>query len=94
MRFAAVLDGTTGHRGAAGAALAGFLRAGLTGDLSEDLGPGDPGLLRRRNATRTGLVALSPTRDVRLVRTALVAARPHGGRPGGIGGGRRVPGER
>ena len=69
MRFAAVLDGTTGTAEQQARALAGFLRAGLTGDLSEDL-TGETQVFYDDERDKDRLVALSPTRDVRLVRTA------------------------
>ena len=65
MRFAAVLDGTTGTAELQARALGGFLRAGLTGDLT-----GETLVFYDDERDRARMVALSPTPDVRLVRTA------------------------
>jgi electron transfer flavoprotein alpha subunit len=87
MRLAAVLDGTTGTAELQARALGGFLRAGLTGDLT-----GETLVFYDDERDRDRMVALSPTPDVRLVRTApwqpawmvdvLAASAAAGGTPG------------
>ena len=73
MRVVAVVDGTVGTAGRQARALGGFLRDGLVAGARE----GVPGGLTEETLVvyhdeedRDGLVGLSPTCDVRLVRTA------------------------
>jgi electron transfer flavoprotein alpha subunit len=69
VRFAALLDGTVTTAAVQARALAGFVRAGLVGDLS-----GETVIFYDEERARAELVELAPTRAVRLVRTT--ARRP------------------
>jgi electron transfer flavoprotein alpha subunit len=64
VRFAAILDGTSGAAARQAQALGGFLREGLSGDLA-----GETLVFYHDERDKARLVALSPTRDVRLVKT-------------------------
>jgi len=69
VRFAAILDGTSGAAQEQAAALGAFIRDGLTGGLADDGGPaGETVVFYRDDDARRRLVELAPTRDVRLVR--------------------------
>ena len=61
MRLAAVLDGTIGSTERQARALGAFLREGVLGDLAAETV-----LFYEDEGDRDRLVALSPTRDVRL----------------------------
>lgn len=69
MRFAAILDGTIGAAAQQAHALGGFLREGLMGDLV-----GETRVFYHDERDKKRLVELSPTRDVRLIKTT--ARRP------------------
>jgi len=69
MRFAAVLDGTTGAAVRQAQALGGFLREGLSGDLV-----GETLVFYQDDRDKTRLVELAPTRAVRLIKST--ARRP------------------
>jgi electron transfer flavoprotein alpha subunit len=69
MRFAAILDGTTGAAAQQAQALDGFLREGLNGDLA-----GETLVFYQDDRDKTQLVELAPTRAVRLIKTT--ARRP------------------
>ena len=69
MRLAAVLDGTIGSAERQARALGAFLREGVRGDLAAETV-----LFFEDEGDRERLVALSPTRDVRLIRAS--ARRP------------------
>ena len=69
MRLAAVLNGTIGSTERQARALGAFLREGVLGDLAAETV-----LFYEDEGDRDRLVALSPTRDVRLIRTT--ARRP------------------
>ena len=69
MRFAAVLDGTTGAAVRQAQALGGFLREGLSGDLA-----GETLVFYQDDRDKTRLVELAPTRAVRLIKST--ARRP------------------
>ncbi len=69
MRFAAILDGTTGVAAQQARALGAFLREGLSGDLA-----GDTLVFYHDDSDKMRLVELAPTRAVRLIKTA--ARRP------------------
>lgn len=69
MRFAAILDGTIGTAPQQSQALAGFLREGLSGDLT-----GETLVFYHDERDKDRLVELAPTRDVRLIKT--IARRP------------------
>jgi len=69
MRFAAILYGTIGTATQQAQALGGFLREGLIGDLV-----GETLVFYHDERDRKRLVELSPTRDVRLIKTT--ARRP------------------
>jgi electron transfer flavoprotein alpha subunit len=64
VRLATILDGTIGTAAQQAQALGGFLREGLSGDLV-----GETLVFYHDERDRQRLVELSPTRDVRLVRT-------------------------
>lgn len=65
MRFAAVLDGTSGTATRQAQALGGFLREGLSGDLA-----GETLVFYQHDHDKTRLVELAPTRAVRLIKTS------------------------
>jgi electron transfer flavoprotein alpha subunit len=70
VRFAALIDGTTAAAPLQARALAAFLADGLTGDgPTGDLG-GETVIFVADDREAQGLVALAPTREVRLVRAA------------------------
>ena len=69
MRFAAILDGTIGTAPQQARALGDFLREGLIGDLV-----GETLVVYHDERDKQRLVELSPTRDVRLIKTP--ARRP------------------
>ena len=65
MRFAAILDGTSGGAARQAQALGGFLHEGLSGDLA-----GETLVFYRHDHDKTRLVELAPTRAVRLFKTS------------------------
>ncbi|MCX6362965.1 MAG: FAD-binding protein [Actinobacteria bacterium] len=65
MRFAAILDGTSGAAAQQARALGGFLREGLSGDLA-----GETLVFYQNGRDRARLVELAPTRAVRLIKTS------------------------
>jgi electron transfer flavoprotein alpha subunit len=65
MRFAAVLDGTSGTVTRQAQALGGFLREGLSGDLT-----GETLVFYQNDRDKTHLVELAPTRAARLIKTS------------------------
>ena len=69
MRFAAILDGTTGAAVRQAGALGGFLREGMSGDLA-----GETLVFYQHDHDKTRLGELAPTRAVRLIKTT--ARRP------------------
>jgi len=66
MRFAAILDGTTGAAARQAQALDGFLREGLSGDLA-----GETLVFYQDDRDKTRLVESAPTRAVRLIKTTV-----------------------
>jgi electron transfer flavoprotein alpha subunit len=64
MRFAAILDGTTGGGAKQAQALGAFLREGLSGDAT-----GETLVFYKDERDRSRLVELAPTRAVRLIKT-------------------------
>ena len=69
MRFAAILDGTTGAAVRQAGALGGFLREGMNGALA-----GETLVFYQDDREKARLVELAPTRAVRLIKTT--ARRP------------------
>ncbi len=70
MRFAALIDGTSATAPRQARALAAFLADGLTADIPTDDLTGETVIFVADDREAQGLVALAPTRDVRLVRAA------------------------